>query len=80
MEDLNNWIIATNDFIWTYILIALLICIGVYFTFKSKFVQFRNIREMFRLLGDGIISENPQKFSFFFSSILYRNRFTGRHG
>ena len=60
MEDLNNWIIATNDFIWTYILIALLICIGVYFTFKSKFVQFRNIREMFRLLGDGIISENPK--------------------
>ena len=49
MEDLNNWIIATNDFIWTYILIALLICIGVYFTFKSKFVQFRNIREMFLL-------------------------------
>ena len=60
MEDLNNWIIATNDFIWTYILIALLICIGVYFTFKSKLVQFRNIREMFRLLGDGIISENPK--------------------
>lgn len=60
MEDLNNWILATNDFIWTYILIALLICIGVYFTFKSKFVQFRNIREMFRLLGDGIVSGNPK--------------------
>ena len=58
MENLNNWIIATNDFIWTYILIALLICIGVYFTFKSKFVQFRNIREMFRLPGDGIASGN----------------------
>ena len=58
METLNNWIIATNDFIWTYVLIALLICVGVYFTFKSKFVQFRNIREMFRLLGDGITSGN----------------------
>lgn len=58
MENLNNWIIVTNDFIWTYILIALLICIGVYFTFKSRFVQFRNIREMFRLLGDGIASGN----------------------
>ena len=22
MENLNNWIIVTNDFIWTYILIA----------------------------------------------------------
>ena len=58
MENLNNWIIVTNDFIWTYILIALLICIGIYFTFKSRFVQFRNIREMFRLLGDGIASGN----------------------
>ena len=58
MENLNNWIIVTNDFIWTYILIALLICIGVYFTFKSRFVQFRNIREMFRLLSDGIASGN----------------------
>ena len=79
MENLNNWIIATNDFIWTYILIALLICIGVYFTFKSKFVQFRNIREMFRLLGDGISKREPQEFGFFFSSILHCNRFAGRH-
>ena len=70
MEDLNNWIIATNDFIWTYILIALLICIGVYFTFKSKFVQFRNIREMFRLLGDGIISENPKNSVFLFKHFV----------
>lgn len=58
MENLNNWIITTNNFIWTYILIALLICTGIYFTVKSKFVQFRNIREMFRLLGDGIMSGN----------------------
>lgn len=58
MENLNNWIITTNNFIWTYILIALLICTGIYFTIKSKFVQFRNIREMFRLLGDGIMSGN----------------------
>lgn len=58
MEILNSWIIATNHFIWTYVLIALLICVGVYFTFKSKFVQFRNIREMFRLLGNGITSGN----------------------
>ena len=56
MENLNNWIVSTNDFVYTYILIALLLVIGLYFTFKSKFVQFRNIRDMFRLLGDGIMS------------------------
>lgn len=61
METLNNWIISVNDFIYTYILIAALIVIGLYFTFKSKFVQFRNIGEMFRLLGDGIAGGKSHK-------------------
>ncbi|MPQ44670.1 alanine/glycine:cation symporter family protein [Clostridium tarantellae] len=54
MELLNKLVIEANNFIWTYILIALLICVGVFFTLKTKFVQFRYIKEMFRLLGDGI--------------------------
>ena len=53
MEILNNLVISINDFIWTYILIAMLITLGVYFTVKTKFVQFRYFKEMFRLLGDG---------------------------
>ncbi|WP_059027189.1 alanine/glycine:cation symporter family protein [Gabonibacter massiliensis] len=56
MDKLNNWIIFSNDFIWTYFLIVPLIAIGLYFTFLSRFVQFRNFREMFRLLGEGITS------------------------
>jgi len=47
---INNLIISLNDFLWTYILIIMLIAIGLYFTFKTKFVQFCNIKEMFRLL------------------------------
>lgn len=41
-----------NDFLWTYILIVPLIAIGIWFTCKTKFVQFRNFKEMFRLLVD----------------------------
>ena len=41
-----------NDFIWTYILVALLIACGLWFTWKTKFVQFRMLREMIRLLKD----------------------------
>ena len=41
-----------NDFIWTYLLIAMLIVCGLWFTWKTKFVQFRMIGEMFRLLLD----------------------------
>lgn len=57
MEFFNNIILKFNDFLWTYILIAMLIIIGLYFTFKTKFVQFRNLKEMFRLLGDGATGE-----------------------
>lgn len=56
MEMLNNWIISSNDRIWSYILIPFLIVAGIYFTFKSRFVQFRLLKEMFRLLGQGINS------------------------
>lgn len=56
METLNNWIILLNDWVWTFLLIIPLIALGLYFTFKSRFVQFRNFREMFRLLGEGVSS------------------------
>lgn len=54
MEILNNLVVSFNDFLWGYILIILLIGAGLLFSFKTKFVQFRYIKEMFRLLGDGI--------------------------
>ena len=60
MKLLNDLILTFNDVLWTYILIALLIIIGLYFTFKTKFVQFTNIKEMFRLLGDGAKSKDSK--------------------
>lgn len=53
MEKLNNLVIGVNDFIWTYILILMLIVLGFYFTIRTRFVQFRYFKEMFILLGDG---------------------------
>ncbi len=41
-----------NDFIWTYILIVVLIGVGLYFTFRTGFVQFRLLPEMFRTVFD----------------------------
>ncbi|WP_373125662.1 alanine/glycine:cation symporter family protein [Bacteroides sp. HPS0048] len=41
-----------NDALWTYILIAMLMGCAVWFTLKTRFIQFRMIREMIRLLGD----------------------------
>lgn len=61
MEILNNLVVSFNDFLWGYILIILLICAGLLFSFKTKFVQFRYTKEMFRLLGDGIGKSNKEK-------------------
>ena len=54
METLNGIITVVNDFLWTYILVIALIALGIYFSIKTKFVQFRYFKEMFRLLGDGM--------------------------
>ena len=60
LETLNDGIVMLNDWVWTYILIFLLIALGVYFTLKSGFVQFRYFREMFRLLGQGVAGSNSK--------------------
>ena len=46
LNSLNDYILMINDFLWTYVLIALLIAVGLYFTFRTNFVQFKNIKEM----------------------------------
>lgn len=60
MDTLNNWIIGLNDWVWTYLLIIPLIGLGLYFTFRSRFVQFRNFTEMFRLLSQGIANSDSK--------------------
>ena len=60
MELLNNLVNVMNDFLWSKILIIMLISLGLYFSFKTKFVQFRLFGEMFRLLGDGAKGEKKE--------------------
>lgn len=52
MDILNEWISSANDILWSYILIVLLLGCALWFSIKSRFVQFRLIGEMVRLLGD----------------------------
>ena len=53
METLQRIINTANDVLWTYVLIAMLLGCAVYFTWRTRFVQFRNLREMIRLLTEG---------------------------
>ncbi len=52
MEILQNCIDGINNILWSYVLIIMLIGCAIWFTLKSRFVQFRMVGEMFRLLGD----------------------------
>ena len=61
METLQHIINSVNNILWTYILIAMLIGCAVYFTWRTRFVQFRNLREMLRLLTEGAPKSNDGK-------------------
>jgi len=58
---LNRVVSASNDFLWTYILIAVLIGCALWFTVRTHGVQFRMLGEMFRLLGDSAGKHDGQK-------------------
>ena len=60
MELLNNLVGIINEFLWSKLLIVMLITLGIYFTISTRFVQFRFFKEMFRLLGDGAKGEKKQ--------------------
>lgn len=54
---LNKLLSKFNEFLWGWhwhsIVVVLVVC-GLYFTVRTRFVQFRMIPEMFRLLGESL--------------------------
>ena len=52
MDLLTQLIGSANDFLWTYVLIIMLLGCAFWFSFKTKFVQVRMLKEMIRLLSD----------------------------
>src|SRR5574344_3040023 len=54
MDILQGYIYQLNSAIWTYVLIGALIGCALYFTWRTRGVQFRMLGEMVRLLGDAM--------------------------
>lgn len=52
---MNEQITAVNDVIWSYVLIVALVGCGLWFTWRTKFVQFRMVGEMLRLLTESAV-------------------------
>lgn len=49
---LQNIVSAVNDALYSYLLIIILVLGGLYFTIRTKFVQFRLIKEQFRAVTE----------------------------
>lgn len=61
MNALDSMVSFLNVLLWDYALIFILIAVGLYFTFKTKFVQIRLFGEMIRLLPEGIKEDKVEK-------------------
>ncbi|TCI25050.1 alanine:cation symporter family protein [Exiguobacterium sp. SH5S4] len=66
MENIiEKFVGQANDLLWSSVLIVVLVALGLYFTIRMGFVQFRMLPEMFRLLfKEGMKREKGQVSSF----------------
>ncbi|WP_139368218.1 alanine/glycine:cation symporter family protein [Evansella clarkii] len=48
-----------NNFLWTYVVIIGLLGLGLYFTVRTGFIQFRYLKEMVRVVFEKTPSPNP---------------------
>ena len=53
---LNGIVLAISNFMYTYLLIIILLAGGFYFTFRTRFIQFRMFRESLR-----VVTERPDR-------------------
>ena len=53
---MNDLITSVNDALWSYVLIVALVGCGLWFTWRTRFVQFRMVGEMLRLLTESTVN------------------------
>lgn len=63
-------LVQLTDLLWSYVLIALLVAVGLGFTFASRFVQFRFFGRMFSILFSKKEEEKPGQLTSFQALVL----------
>lgn len=53
---MNELITTVNDIIWSYVLMVALVGCGLWFTWRTRFAQFRMVGEMIRLLTESTMT------------------------
>lgn len=79
LSSFESFVAFGNNILWSYLLIYLLLGLGLYFSIKTKFVQFRYLKEMVVLLTEKAVgslkkddSEHISSFQAFCVSIASR--------
>ena len=62
---LNQALTHINDYMWTYLLIGMLLLCALFFTIRTRFVQFRMLGHMCRLLVEGTPKKGQKQVSSF---------------
>lgn len=57
----NDLLSSLNDFLYSYILIFLLVAAGIYFTIRTKFVQFRLVGDSIKALKEKAVKNDSGK-------------------
>ena len=52
MEFIANMISSISGYMYSYVLIVLLIAAGIYFSFRTKFVQIRMLKESIKVISE----------------------------
>lgn len=68
-QTIQDIVVIFNDFLWSKVLIILLVVCGIYFTTKTRFMQFRMIGDMVKVLLEPK-ARNQAKFHLFRRSVL----------
>ena len=61
MDTMTYWLGNINDILWSYILIVMLLGCALWFTIKTKFVQFRMIGEMIKVLSESTTKQEGRE-------------------
>ncbi|HEK9099884.1 alanine:cation symporter family protein [Bacillus pfraonensis] len=61
IDTFSRFLEITNNILWSYILIVMLIGLGLYFSFKLKFVQISHFGDMIRLISNGFNKKGKKK-------------------
>ncbi len=67
---LNNILSAVNDWMYTYLLLFLLVGTGIYFTVRTRFVQVRLLKESFHVLKEKSGEEKGKKQVSYFNALM----------